>query len=446
VSDPLSDAVLAQVQPEELAHCPVPDSFLATCLHREDEDLFAADEECDVRRTIHLDEVPVPRLAPDEVLVAVMASAVNYNTVWSATFKPMSTFRFLDRYGKTGDEGARHALNYHILGSDGAGVIVRTGSLVRHWKVGDKVVISPLHTDDQDPMAQRDGMLPEEQRAWGFETNFGGLAHYTIVRATQILPKPAHLSWEEAACNTLCLMTAYRMLISDRGASMRLGDLVLVWGATGGLGVYATQLAHAAGGRVVGVVSSKAKADLALQNGCDFVLDRSDFGPLDGDDSRAFATWREMGAAIRREFGNDPNIVFEHVGRQTFGASVFLASRGGTVVTCGSSTGYRHEFDNRFLWMRLKRIIGSHGGNYHEAWEANRLLERGVVNPGLSKVYPLREVGEAVREMQLNAHVGKIGVLCLATSRGQGIDDPELRERIGEKRLTRFEHSTNAAR
>lgn len=388
----------------------------------------------------------MPRLAPDEVLVAVMASAVNYNTVWSATFKPMSTFRFLDRYGKTGDEGARHALNYHIVGSDGAGVIVRTGSLVRHWKVGDKVVISPLHTDDQDPMAQRDGMLPEEQRAWGFETNFGGLAHYTIVRATQILPKPPHLSWEEAACNTLCLMTAYRMLISDRGAAMRLGDLVLVWGATGGLGVYATQLAHAAGGRVVGVVSSKAKEELALQNGCDFVLNRNNFGPLGGGGSRAHAIWREMGEAIRGEFGNDPNIVFEHVGRETFGASIFLASRGGTVVTCGSSTGYQHEFDNRFLWMKLKRIIGSHGGNYQESWEANRLLGRGVVNPALSSVYALNAVGAAVREMQLNAHVGKIGVLCMAPRRGLGVDDPELRDQIGEERLTRFERLTNEAR
>ncbi|HXC46125.1 MAG TPA: zinc-binding dehydrogenase, partial [Solirubrobacteraceae bacterium] len=141
---------------------------------------------------------------------------------------------------------------------------------------------------------------------------------------------------------------------------------------------------------------------------------------------------------IRRHFGEDPHIVFEHVGRQTFGASVYLVRRGGTVITCGSSSGYRHEYDNRRLWMRVKRVIGSHAANWQEAWEANRLIQRGAIMPTLSKVFPLEQVGEAVREVQLNSHVGKVGVLCLAEREGLGVEDAELRASIGEDRLRLF--------
>ena len=108
------------------------------------------------------------------------------------------------------------------------------------------------------------------------------------------------------------------------------------------------------------------------------------------------------------------------------------------MITCGSSTGYRHEYDNRRLWMRLKRVIGSHAANWHEAWEANRLIEQGRIVPALSQVFPLEQAGEAAREVQLNRHVGKVGVLCLAEREGLGIEDPAKREAIGEERLRLF--------
>ena len=131
----------------------------------------------------------------------------------------------------------------------------------------------------------------------------------------------------------------------------------------------------------------------------------------------------------------DPHIVFEYIGSETFGASVYLARTGGAVVTCGSSSGYQHAYDNRYLWMRLKRIVGSHGANYQEAWEVNRLIGLGRINPTLSSVYPLDEVGEATRAVQLNQHVGKVGVLCLAPKPGLGVEDPARRD---EDRLALF--------
>jgi crotonyl-CoA reductase len=442
----LTEAVLAGAGAEELLACPLPEHYRAAFLRREDQEIFQGVADKDVRRSLRLGEVPMPEPAPDEVIVAVMAAAVNYNTVWSATFEPVSTFRFLRDLGRHGGWDARHDRDYQVVGSDAAGVVVRVGAAVRHWKVGDRVVVAPPVIDEQEPLAQEDGMLSGEMRAWGFETNFGAFGHYALAKATQLVRKPPHLSWEEAACNTLCLGTAYRMLIGAHGARIKMGDVVLIWGATGGLGAYAVQLVLQAGGIPVGVVGSADKADLLERLGCRHVINRQEVGFLDSaENADSVEHWRALGAAIRKQVGEDPHVVFEHVGRNTFGASVFVARRGGAVVTCGSSTGFAHRYDNRYLWMKLKRVIGSHGANYQESVEANRLLELGLVVPALSRVHTLEDVGAATRSVQVNAHAGKVGVLCLAPQEGLGIEDPLLRERIGESRLHLFRDHANAA-
>ncbi|MBR7830159.1 crotonyl-CoA carboxylase/reductase [Actinospica sp. MGRD01-02] len=439
---PLTEAVLAGADGEELAATPLPETFRAAYLRREDQEIFRGVQDKDVRRTLHIGEVPMPELAPDEVVVAVMAAAVNYNTVWSATFEPLPSFQFLKHVARAGGWDARHDQDFHVIGSDASGVVVRVGAAVRHWKAGDKVVVTPGAIDEQEPAAQQDGLLADRTLAWGFETNYGAFGDYAIVKATQLMRKPRHLSWEEAACNSLCLGTAYRMLISKHGARMKMGDVVLIWGATGGLGGYAVQLVQRAGGIPVGVVGNARKAALLEKMGCRHVINRQEIGFTDcadgTDETGEMERWRSLGAAIRKQVGEDPHVVFEHVGKETFGASVFVARRGGSVVTCGSSTGYAHNYDNRHLWMRVKRIIGSHGANYQEAVEANRLLELGILVPTLSRVYPFAAVGEATRSVQRNEHEGKVGVLCLASEEGLGVEDPLLRGQIGEERLRLF--------
>ncbi|MFE1246398.1 crotonyl-CoA carboxylase/reductase [Streptomyces sp. NPDC058735] len=438
MQSPLSEAVVAGAGAADLEALPLPDYFPAATVRAEDVDVFRAMEDKDVRKSLSVDDVPMPELAPDEALIAVMASSINYNTVWTAMFEPVPTFEFLKQMGRNGGWEARHDLPYHIVGSDASGVIVRTGSSVRKWKVGDHVVVSPAYVDEQDHDTHRDGMLGEGQKAWGFETNFGGLAHYAVVRASQLMPKPAMLSWEEAAVNPLCASTAYRMLVSERGAQMKQGDIVLVWGATGGLGAYAVQLVLNGGGIPVGVVNSAEKADVLTALGCKAAIDRTEIEDGDPTLLQRPEGWKKMGKAIRAAVGEDPHIVFEHVGRKTFAASVFLARRGGTVITCGSSTGYEHLYDNRYLWMRLKRIIGSHGANFHEQWAVNRLIALGHLVPALSRTYVLDEVGAAARSVQANEHIGKVGVLCLAPGEGLGVTDPEGRSRIDERRLSAF--------
>ncbi|MFB7498376.1 crotonyl-CoA carboxylase/reductase [Streptomyces sp. NPDC056161] len=436
--DSLAEALYANAGPAELERAPLPEEYLAAHLRAADVGMFDDVADKDVRKSIHVDRVPMPDIAPDEVVVAVMASSINYNTVWSATFEPVPTFDFLERNARQGGFAARHDLPHHVVGSDAAGVVVRVGAGVRRWRVGDHVVVSCVQVDEEEPATHADAMLGAQQRIWGFETNFGGLAHYAVARASQLLPKPAHLTWEEAAGILLTAATSYRMLVSDRGARVKQGDIVLIWGATGGLGAFAVQMVKNGGGIPIGVVGSEHRARVLRRLGCDVVINRNDIGL--GDDvprtpENTIELGKRLGREIRRQVGEDPHIVFDYIGRATFGISVFVVRKGGAVVTCGSSTGFNHQFDNRYLWMNLKRIIGSHAANLQEQAECIRLFQLGHLVPTLSKVYPLTEVAEATRLVQQNRHIGKVGVLCLAPEEGLGVTDPEMRARLGVRRI-----------
>ena len=436
------EAIQAEASGEEIASLALPESYRAVFVRREDAAMFegVASPDKDPRKSLHIGEVPLPAIAPDEAVVAVMASSINFNTVWTSIFEPLPTFGFLDRLGKESEWGRRHALAYQVIGSDAAGVVLRTGSAVRNWKPGDRVTVHCNYVDDQDPTSHDDSMLGSNQRIWGFETNFGGLADLTIVKANQLMPKPTHLTWEESGVNALCNSTSYRMLVGQNAARMKQGDTVLVWGAAGGIGGYATQYVLNGGGIPVGIVSSPEKAALLNELGVEAVIDRKAEGYRFWKDEHTQddGEWRRFGKQIRSLVGDDPDIVFEHVGRQTMGASIFVCKRGGTVVTCAATSGYMVEFDNRHFWMKLKRLIASHFANYAEAWQANRLIDMGRIQPLLSAVYPLEGVGDAALRVHRNDHEGKIGILCLAPREGLGIDDPEKRDRIGEDKITVF--------
>ena len=440
------DAITAGADSAEFAALPLPESYRAVTVHKDEATMFdgMASRDKDPRRSIHLDEVPVPELAPGEALIAVMASSINYNTVWTSIFEPVSTFGFLERYGKLNPHAKRHDLPYHVIGSDASGVVLRTGPGVNLWKAGDEIVAHCLSVELESPLGHNDTMLDPEQRIWGFETNFGGLAQLAIVKSNQLLPKPAHLTWEEAASPGLVNSTAYRQLVSRNGAGMKQGDVVLIWGASGGLGSYATQYALNGGATPVCVVSSPQKADICRGLGAELIIDRSAEGYRFWKDETTQdpKEWQRLGKKIRElTGGDDVDIVFEHPGRETFGASVYVARKGGTIVTCASTSGYMHEYDNRYLWMSLKRIVGSHFANYREAYEANRMVSRGMIHPTLSKTFSLENAGEAAYEVHHNLHQGKVGVLCLAPEEGLGVRDHELRAKhLAE--INRFRIST----
>jgi crotonyl-CoA reductase len=427
-------AILEDAGADELAVIPLPNEFRAVVVLADEQDMFAGMESADKdpRESIHIQDVPLPELASDEVFVAVMASSINFNTVWSSIFEPVPTFGFLERLGRESELGRRHDQPFHVLGSDAAGVVLRTGPAVRNWKVGDRVVVHCNYVDDQDPSSHDDSMLASNQRIWGFESNYGGLADIALVKANQLMPKPAHLTWEEAAVNALTNSTSYRMIVSRNGAQMTQGQTVLVWGAGGGIGAYACQYVLNGGGTPVAVVSSPERAALLREMGVEHIIDRKaeGFRFWKDDTTQDPAEWRRFGKRIRELAGTDPDIVFEHPGRQTMGASVFVAKRGGMIITCAATSGFMIEYDNRYLWMNLKTLKGCHFANYREAWAANRAICEGKVHPTLSAVFDLEDTGEAARQVHRNEHEGKLGILVLAPEEGLGVTDPDMRERL----------------
>ena len=363
-----------------------------------------------------LEQIETPQPGAFEVIVRVMAAGVNFNNVWAALGEPVSVMRYGDhpRYG------------HHIGGSDASGIVWKVGEGVTRWAPGDEVVIHCNQASYEDPEVHGlDPLAAPSQQIWGYETTWGSFAQFTKVQAQQLLPKPRHLSWEEAASYGLTYFTAYRMLMDQ--AKLQPGHRVLIWGAAGGLGVFATQLCKIAGAQSVGVVSSAEKGELVKQLGAVDYIDRNDFagmmrrGGEDKDAEKArFKESRRFCKAVEEQLGGPPDIVFEHVGKATFPTSVLVVKPFGKVVICGATSGYQLDFDVRYLWMRQKEIIGSHFANAWEATKANQLIEESKVRPVLWQTMGFEKVAEAHQLLRDNQHLGKIAILVGATEEGQG--------------------------
>ncbi len=429
--DAIRQAILDNASGDVIGALPLPDKVRAAIVRKDEVDMFKGLEshEKDPRKSLHIEMVDTPPLGPNEVLIAPMASAINFNTVWTSIFEPVATFGFLERFAREGELGARHDLPYHIVGSDAAGVVLRVGPGVTQWKPGDRVTVHCNYVDMESPQGHEDSMLDPRQRIWGFETNFGSMADISMVKANQLMPMPTHLTWEEAASLGLVMATSYRMLVGQNAAQMKQGDAVLIWGATGGIGGFATQFVQNGGGIPVCVVSSQEKVDLLHAMGVEHVIDRKaegyNFWTEDGETD--YAEIKRFGKKIRSMIGRDVDIVFEHPGKSTFGASVIVCKPGGTIVTCASTSGYMHEYDNRYLWMNLKQIKSSHFANYNEAWQANELVNLGMIHPILSQTFTLEESAEAAYLIHTNQHTGKLGVLVNAPEEGLGVQDEAKR-------------------
>ena len=302
----------------------------------------------------------------------------------------------------------------------------RAGPGVTQWAPGDEVVIHCNQASYEDYETHGfDPLASASQKIWGYETSWGSFAQFTKVQAQQLLPKPKNLTWEEAASYGLTYFTAYRMLI-DR-CNIQAGHKVLIWGAAGGLGVFATQLCKLAGADSCGVVSSDEKGKLVEQLGASGFINRNEFegmmrkgGESPDEEKARFKEMRRFGGAVREVLGDDPDIVFEHVGQATFPTSVFVVKRFGKVVICGATSGYNLDFDVRYLWMRQKEIIGSHFANAYQANEANKLMAAGKIRPVLWRVMPFEGVAEAHQLMRENKHQGKIAILVGAEEEGLG--------------------------
>jgi crotonyl-CoA carboxylase/reductase len=361
--------------------------------------------------------IDVPEIGDDEILILVMAAGVNYNGVWAALGKPVSPI-------------VLHGNPAHVAGSDAAGIVWKIGPNVNKWKVGDEVVVQCAQYDGTDEECNGgDPMLSRSQRIWGYETPDGSFAQFSRVKEAQLLPRPQLLTWEESACYLLTLATAWRMLFGHEPNTLKPGSSVLVWGGSGGLGCMAVQLSRVAGAHAIAVVSDSERGAFAKSIGAVGVINRKDFSCWGGTptDSEEYSNWirdvKAFGSAIRENTpeNKDVDIVFEHPGQDTFGVSTFVVKPGGMVVFCAATTGYNFAFDARHVWMRQKRIQGSHFADMKQASQANQLVCNGKLDPCLSETFKWELLPNAHQRMLDNKHSsGNMAVLVQAGKEGLG--------------------------
>ena len=376
--------------------------------------VIRAEREGEPLDAFQLEEIETPEPGAFEVTVRVMAAGVNFNNVWAALGQPVSVFN------------SHPEFDHHIGGSDASGVVWKVGEGVTRWKPGDEVIIHCNQASYEDPEVHGlDPLAAPSQRIWGYETTWGSFAQFCKVQAQQLLPKPQSLSWDEAASYGLTYFTAYRMLVTQ--CQLQAGHRVLVWGAAGGLGVFALQLCKLAGADAVGVVSSPEKGELVEQLGGKAFIDRNEFagmmrkgGETPEEEKARVKEMKRFSRALSEKLGDRPDIVFEHVGKATFPTSVFCVKPFGQVVICAGTSGYNLDFDVRHLWMRQKRIIGSHFANAYECMKANELIEANKIRPVLWRTLPFDGVAEAHQLMRDNKHLGKIAILVGAEAEGEG--------------------------
>lgn len=354
--------------------------------------------------------VDVPKPGPGQVLVWVMAAGINYNNVWAALGQPVDVIA--SRRKRDAAEPA-----FHIGGSDASGVVWAVGPGAR-VRVGDEVVLSCAMWDENAPdiKAGADPITSTSAKIWGYEENWGSFAQFTLVDDYQCHPKPKQLSWEAAAAYMLVGATAYRQLMGWDPHTVKPGDPVLIWGGSGGLGSMAIQIVKAQGGIPIAVVSSKERIEHCLKLGAHGVIDRTDpafthWGRLpDTADAESYALWMQGANAFRKKWSEvlgsrqGPRIVLEHPGESTIPTSILLCDNAGMVVICAGTTGYNADVDLRYLWMRQKRLQGSHFANTEQCRALNDMVIAGQVDPALARVFPFEQVGMAHQLLHQNTH------------------------------------------
>jgi len=382
------------------------------------------------KEAFQVEKIDVPEIADDEVLVYVMAAGVNYNNVWAALGYPVDVIGARQKAGEKED--------FHIGGSDASGIVYKVGRRVTNAHVGDEVVIHCGSWDSQCPSVLKgdDPMYSPTFRIWGYETNYGSFAQFTKVKSFQVLPKPQHLNWEEAAAYMLVGGTAYRMLLGWGEKSLRKNDVALIWGGAGGLGSMAIQIARARGGIPVAVVSDNDKFEYCESLGAKGCINRKDFdhwGMLPHwKDTVGYAKWlkgvRKFGKVLWEVIGEkkNPRLVFEHPGESTIPTSIFVCETGGSVVICAGTTGYNATVDLRYLWMRQKTLQGSHFANAEQAQGFNQLVMEGLVDPCMSKAFKFDDLATSHQLMHENRHPhGNMSVLIGAPDFGMGAIKPK---------------------
>lgn len=320
---------------------------------------------------LQVGDVPAPELVPGSVRLHVKACALNHLDIWV-------------RLG-----GRAFPLPMpHVGGTDLAGVVAEVADDVAGVSVGDEVIVNPglnFVNDDEGRL------IPPAKPEIVGETRWGGLAEECVVPASNVLPKPDGLSWEEAAAFPLAGLTARQMI---RKARVNEGDRVLIPGAGGGVSTVAVQICKAMGAWVCATTST-GKTDAIEALGADLVLDY-----------KANANWSKDAFLATDKQGFD--VVIDSVGQATWPLSVRALAPGGRLVTCGATTGPEGTMDIRQLFWKQASIFGSTMGTQQDLQDVIDLVAAGKVKPVVDSVWSLDGTKEAVAKMERGEMVGKI--------------------------------------
>ena len=322
-----------------------------------------------------IDRVEKPVCNKNEVLVELYASSINH----------------LDLWVKKGIPGIKINLPF-TLGSDGAGVIVEIGENVKDWKIGDKIIIQPgifcgnclFCKMNKENQCLKYGILGE--------THNGTHCEYIALDSKYIYPKFSHLSFQEAASIPLTYMTAYEMLVAK--AKLSKNENVLIYGATSGVGNAAIKIAKSIGAKIISTVGSENKIDFAKKAGSDFVFLHNE---------------NDLYSKIKAITGHKGiHVVFEHIGKDTWQNSLKLLSKGGRIVTCGSTTGSKVSIDLQHLFYKQQSILGSTMSSINEFEKMMKFVNNNQISPSIDRVFNLDRINNAYKYIEERNHKGKI--------------------------------------
>jgi alcohol dehydrogenase len=313
-------------------------------------------------------DYPDPVPDPDEVVLRVAATAINYHDIFT----------------RRGMPGIKIPLPV-VVGSDIAGEIVHLGGQVEGWQVGDRVLVDPVFRD-----GRRSGMIGEVAD--------GGRAELVKVPAVQLIRVPDPVSLDAAASLPLAYGTAHRMLVT-RGR-LAAGERILILGASGGVGVACVQLAKLIGAEVVACASSEPKIDRLRSLGADHCINYAEVRFVDGI--------RELYGKPRVSGGGGVDVAVNFTGGDTWTDTQKCVAAGGRILTCGATAGYNLTTDARYLWTFEQEAIGSNGWTVSDLTRLLELIERGQLEPVIDKVLPLEETEEGERLLEEREVIGKV--------------------------------------
>ncbi len=321
------------------------------------------------------EEVATPAIRADEALVRVKACGMNH----------------LDLWVRRGVPGHKFPLPL-IPGCDTAGVVEAVGAAVTGWKPGDEVVVSPGFAcmACEECLAGRHSLC----RRFGIfgEMRDGGNADFVAVPGANLVKKPANLSFPEAAAVPLVFLTAWHMLVTR--AAIRPGQTVLVHAGGSGVGSAAIQIAKMWSATVIATASTAAKLARAKELGADHLVNHRE---------------RDVAEAVREFTGRrGADVVFEHTGEGTWDTSMKSVARGGTIVTCGATSGFKAVCDLRVVFFKQVSILGSTMGSLGEVLTVMGHVAAGRLKPVLDRTFPLSQVADAHRYLEAREQFGKV--------------------------------------